>query len=116
MLPTIILIIVIVVLTISLFFVKNKAIKALLSFLSLVGFFIIAVLLAVLTGPYFMGFQGFWLSFLLCGAAFIICILFAWKPFTEKTRIIIAIVVLAAIAVIGVAIAGHEFLSGRRSF
>jgi uncharacterized membrane protein len=85
--------------------IKNKIIKGVLSFLSLFGFFPLTVL-CVLFLPDIMGETGIWFAIVLCGATFIICMIFVWKPFTMKVRRVSAlsiggIVVLIILVFVG---------------
>jgi len=83
-----------------------------LSFLSFVGFFIAAVLLAMFFGVFFVGFHGFLVAFVLCGAAYIICMLFAWRPFAAKTRRITALGVAGVAILLAVLFVGLELYHG----
>ncbi|MDR3240222.1 MAG: substrate-binding domain-containing protein [Clostridiales bacterium] len=87
-------------------FIKNKMVKGGLSFLSLVGFFVLSVLLAAFVLPNFIGVHSVWLPFILCGAAFIVCMLFVWKPFSLKTRRIAALSAVSAAILLTAVFAG----------
>lgn len=84
-------------------FVKNKIGKAILSVISIGGFFICTVLLAAFALPSYFGVHRTWLPFVVCGALFVILMLFAWKPFdTKKRRIAAATIAGVTIIITGV--------------
>ena len=68
--------------------IRNRILKTLLSigcFITLlfVVFFFFFVI------PYYVGVHGYWLSFVICGAFYLILLLLIWKPFKVKIRRII---------------------------
>jgi phosphate transport system substrate-binding protein len=71
-------------------FVKNKVGKAILSVVSLLSFFVTSVISAGFILPSYIGVHRTCLLFVVCGAAFLIAMLFAWKPFKTKIRVISA--------------------------
>ena len=77
-------------------FVGNRAVKGLLSALSFFGFLLSALLSAAFLLPNYVGVNGLWLPFALCGAVFTVFMLFAWKPFGVKARRIAALSVAGA--------------------
>ena len=83
--------------------VKNKIIKAVLSLVSLAGWFGVWLLLGFIMsiGDY-LGYQGVLAMIPVCAGAFILCLLFIWKPFSVKMRrittIAVPIVSLAVVA------------------
>jgi phosphate transport system substrate-binding protein len=87
---------------------KNKIVKALLSLIVLMGFFLIAVLLAVFILPAYLSPRGVYLPFILCGAAFIVCMLLAWKPFNVKTRRAALFAALGAAVLLTAVLAGPD--------
>ena len=67
-------------------FTANKAVKGVLSVISFLGLLIFAFLTAGFLLPNYVGVNGIWLSFALCGAIYLVFMLFVWKPFTVKIR------------------------------
>ncbi|MCL2099384.1 MAG: substrate-binding domain-containing protein [Oscillospiraceae bacterium] len=86
-------------------FIKNKIIKAALSVAGLLGFFGLSVLLAWFVLPSYIGAHSTWIPFALCGAAFAVFMLFAWKPFGVKIRRIAAVSVGGAAVIVSSAFA-----------
>jgi len=67
-------------------YIKSKAGKGLLCAVSFLGFLLLAFLVGVFVMPSFVGMNGAWVTFALCGVLFVILVLLIWKPFTFKTR------------------------------
>ena len=85
--------------------VKNKAVRGILSAISIFGFLVFSFLLAVFILPSYIGAHGTWIPFVLCGAVFAAAMLIAWKPFGEKTRRIAALSVVGAAVIASAAFA-----------
>jgi phosphate transport system substrate-binding protein len=88
-------------------FIKDKNIKALFSALSLLGVLLCSYRFSIVLRG-FVAAHGVWLSFSLCGTAFIASMLFVWKPFTPKARRTIALSIAGALVLATAAIAGPD--------
>lgn len=71
--------------------IKNKKSKAALTLVSLAGWYFLAALLINLAN---FDYTHSWLPAVPCGVAFLIGLLFIWRPFTVKTRRIITAVAI----------------------
>ncbi|MDR1322692.1 MAG: substrate-binding domain-containing protein [Gracilibacteraceae bacterium] len=97
-----------IVSAIAVCWLKNKIVKALLSLIVLMGFFLIAVLLAVFILPAYVSPRGVYLPFILGGAVFIVCMLLAWKPFNVKIRRAAVLAALGATVLLTAVLAGPD--------
>jgi hypothetical protein len=90
-------------------FTKRRTPKTILSVLAFFGFAVLAAFLAAFVLVDLIGTEGVWLlSFGLCGPAFTVCMLAAWKPFKVKTRrIVLFSTVVVAVLLVAV-LAGPE--------
>ena len=91
-------------------FIKSSVVKGLLSAASLVVFFIIGVIAALIL-PDFLGPNGVWLAFMLCGVTFVLCMLPCWKPFDAKTRRLVMLCTVGAAVLVTAVFAGPNIYS-----
>jgi phosphate transport system substrate-binding protein len=82
-------------------YANKRVTKVILSVVGFIGFLLLSVLCAAFVLPYFIGFHGTWLGFVLCGEIFVIFMLFVFKPFKEKPRRITAISLAGLMVVLG---------------
>jgi phosphate transport system substrate-binding protein len=75
--------------------IRKKAVKALISFFSLLGLFVLFIISGMIL-PGFIGLHGLWLPGLYCAVIFAVGMLYVWKPFSPKARRITAISACAA--------------------
>ena len=65
--------------------------------ISFLGFLFFALLNAIFSLSNTIGPDGFWLSFVLCGALYVAMTILVWKPFTVKTRLTVELSILGVI-------------------
>ena len=85
--------------------VRNLFAKGVCSFVSLVGWAVLAR--AVFFLPFGGGPNG-WLSLVACVAAFAVCMLFVWKPFARRTRRITAASIITMVVALAASVIGPE--------
>ena len=91
-------------------FIKSRFVKGVFCFFGLFGYFILAFIVVNIT--YAMGLYNDWWAIVPCGAAYLIIMLFVWKPFSERARrISVFSIAGGAVLIIAIVIASSVYSS-----